>query len=411
MKALDLTGQRFGRLVVVKEAEPIRFKPSNKTKRRWLCRCDCGGTVITTTGSLRSGATKSCGCYCKERQKENGRKKRTHGLSGSHIYNIWRGMKKRCNNPKNTAFHNYGGRGITICDEWNNSFEVFADWAFCHGYKEGLSIERIDVNEGYNPQNCCWIPRNEQGKNRRITRRFTDISGNEMYVIDVAKQNSIPINVVHNRIRNGWSTERALNTPLIKNENRGKTVQQCSIDEHSVLKEFASVNDAGRALNLSAQAIGKRCRTGGGVFAGYYWKYRDKVPVYVKYYSHDINLSSPEFIDSFDLACSKDISVLKGCCTDIPLGIALCFPKGYSATITPLNSAFAKYKIILNDGVTIIKNPDLSNEWQARFYAAEDTFIPAGARVCECRILKDVNEEVTITEEYLFEKNPDNVGV
>ena len=158
-KFLDLTGQRFARLYVVRRAE------NHKKQVVWKCKCDCGAVVYVQGGHLRGGKIVSCGCY----QRENNRQKATvHGHWGSKLHYIWLGMRQRCNNPKNKSYKDYGGRGIKICKEWD-SFVTFETWALSHGYAEGLTIERRDVEGWYCPENCCWIPRSEQGKNTRRT--------------------------------------------------------------------------------------------------------------------------------------------------------------------------------------------------------------------------------------------------
>lgn len=156
---IDLTGQRFGRLVAVERA------PNHKKMTVWLCRCDCGRLTEVQSGHLRGGKIVSCGCY----QRENNQRKATvHGHWGTKLHKIWLSMRQRCRNPRNKEYKHYGGRGIDVCPEWD-SFEPFETWALAHGYKEGLTIERVDVNQGYCPENCTWIPRSEQMKNTTRT--------------------------------------------------------------------------------------------------------------------------------------------------------------------------------------------------------------------------------------------------
>lgn len=162
---LHLEGERYGKLVVVEEAEPI-YSKTGKMIRRWKCRYDCGNITIVRHGDLRNGSTVSCGCYNYEKESAV----KTHGYSRTKLGNVFEGMKQRCNNPKNKNYEKYGGRGIKICTEWLNDPKKFFDWAIKNGYKEGLSIDRIDVNGNYEPDNCRWADNETQCLNQRLRK-------------------------------------------------------------------------------------------------------------------------------------------------------------------------------------------------------------------------------------------------
>ena len=163
MKSIDLTGQSFGELTVIEEDLSVKDK-----RKHWTCKCSCGSKISVRSNSLRTGNTSSCGCSRLRSLVEMSTK---HGESNSKLYEIWQNMKQRCDNPKKSFYKDYGGRGITYQDSWSNFESFFND--LIGGYKEGLSLERVDVNGNYCKDNCSWIDVKDQAKNRRKPKNNT----------------------------------------------------------------------------------------------------------------------------------------------------------------------------------------------------------------------------------------------
>lgn len=210
MKVIDLTGQRFGRLVVVSRAENTK-----RGQARWVCQCDCGNITEVKGGALRSGATKSCGCYQRDRTAQSCI---THGGTKSRLYLVWAGMKQRCLNINNSRYAAYGGRGIRICDEWENDFAMFRDWAFANGYDENApfgacTLDRINNDGDYEPSNCRWIEQKEQARNQR-TNVNIGFCEKTQTVTQWAEERGIKTGTLAYRIRKGWEPERALTTTV-----------------------------------------------------------------------------------------------------------------------------------------------------------------------------------------------------
>lgn len=178
-KLIDMKGERYGRLVVVCRAD---FN-SPQNKPLWTCKCDCGNYTSVTRRNLIKGYTISCGCYRRELSKVS---HTTHGLSKTNsvhnrLYRIWSGIKDRCGNPKSKYWSKYGERGILVCDEWINDYQVFHDWSMANGYNDSLTLDRIDNNKGYEPLNCRWVDYAVQENNR--TNNICFLIDNKKYTL------------------------------------------------------------------------------------------------------------------------------------------------------------------------------------------------------------------------------------
>ena len=225
-KLIDLTGQVYERLTVIKRVDDY-ISPSGSHQVQWLCKCKCGKEVIVTGNNLKNGNSKSCGCYNRELLTKTNL---THNASNTRLYHIWICMKDRCYNPKNKKYKDYGGRGIIICDEWINDFEAFANWAYDNGYIENVSrgectIDRIDVNGNYCQQNCRWVNQKVQTNNKRNNHYIT-YNGETHTVTEWNNILGYKKGVLSRRIFSGWSIEDAFTKPVKSNSKKGDVVNE-----------------------------------------------------------------------------------------------------------------------------------------------------------------------------------------
>lgn len=198
----EYKNKRFGRLIAI---EPVgRDRHRNVL---WRCECDCGKESIVRAADLKR--TKSCGCLSSELTAN---RNRTHGLGRTKLYLVWAAMKQRCCNPQNKRFADYGGRGITMCDEWQG-YEPFAKWAVANGYKEGLEIDRIDNDSGYSPENCRFVTSRQNSRNKR-DNLFLDFNGERKPLVEWAEIRGLPQKAVWKRLHRGWSIEDVLTLPI-----------------------------------------------------------------------------------------------------------------------------------------------------------------------------------------------------
>lgn len=212
-RLIDLTGQRFGRLVILK-----RIGVSTSGKPLWLCKCDCGNESEVNSNSLKNGYTKSCGCLRKETTATTSKKyTSTHGLSReksgrkTRLFRIWRGIKYRCLVPTSKDYPNYGAKGITICDEWKDDFKAFHDWAMNNGYKSNLTIDRKENTGNYEPSNCRWVTTKQQNRNQSQTI-YLHLNGKIKSLGEWSEITGINIETLRGRKSRGWSDEKTLTT-------------------------------------------------------------------------------------------------------------------------------------------------------------------------------------------------------
>ena len=201
-RLIDLTGQRFGRLTVIE-----RVGTTNDGKATWSCKCDCENYCVVSGALLRNKHTRSCGCLEKEVKKAGTNKK--HGKFYTRLSSIWRDMKKRCYCPNAGNYKHYGARGITICDEWLHNFQAFWDWAMANGYQDDLSIDRIDNDKGYSPDNCRWATQKAQVNNRRSNHYIT-FAEKTLTITQWQEKQGITKGQYDSRIKRGWTIEEAL---------------------------------------------------------------------------------------------------------------------------------------------------------------------------------------------------------
>ena len=213
VKFKDLKGKHFGKLTVIEKIE-------NKGKKVcWKCKCECGNYKDVISCHLLSGAINNCGCLKKDKIK---RIKTKHGKSKTKLFRVWAHMKDRCYREKDKRFRNYGGRGIKICEEWlnkENGFINFYNWAIKNGYKENLSIDRIDNDGNYEPQNCRWTTMKVQANNTTRNHYLT-YKGEKHTIAEWSTLTNIQQETIRKRLKRNWTIERTLNT-------KRKKVKKC----------------------------------------------------------------------------------------------------------------------------------------------------------------------------------------
>ena len=204
MKPLSLENKRFGNLIA------LNYAYSKYKKRYWKCKCDCGNYTIVCASQLLSGKTKSCGCLRKQIARENAIKTHTtHHFTQTRLYDIWRSMKKRCYLKTHMHYSSYGARGIKICEEWKNDFISFYNWAMENGYRDDLTIDRIDVNGNYEPNNCRWATIKQQQNNKR-NNIFLTYEGKTKSIYEWSNITGIKYCTIWWRYRHNWNINKIL---------------------------------------------------------------------------------------------------------------------------------------------------------------------------------------------------------
>jgi len=210
LKSIEMIGKKIGYLTVVKEVEP-HYYPSGRHDKQYLCKCDCNNMVTVLGIHLRSKHTTSCGCA----RIENTRKMATtHNMSNTRLYNIWKNMKQRCYNPNRLDSHVYYEKGISVCEEWKNNFELFYNWSINNGYNDSLTIDRINNNLGYEPTNCRWVTQKEQCNNYLNRNINLTYNGETHTLKEWSEILNLSYSALHFRIIRGWDKKLVLSVPI-----------------------------------------------------------------------------------------------------------------------------------------------------------------------------------------------------
>lgn len=242
VKATDLVGQRFGRLIVLERDTSVASKYT-----MWKCRCDCGSEHVVRASHLVAGSIRSCGCLALESRTKHGACK--SGSDTIKTYHIWVSMKQRCDNPNQTEYSSYGGRGISYDPRWSVFAEFFSDMGKC---PVGYSIERIDVNGDYTKDNCTWIPLRQQQDNRQGTI-YIEYQGERKTLKKWAHDLRIPYRVLKDRLQSQWSVKDAFNTPVGEGQEHNHNRHWIEYGGENLIME-----DWARKLGIASYILGKR---------------------------------------------------------------------------------------------------------------------------------------------------------
>ena len=306
---LDLTGQRFGRLLVL-ENGGHKIRSNGESVIIWKCLCECGNVTFVPTGALRSGGTQSCGCG---QLKNKIQKSHIRGLSHSHLYMIWGNMKRRCYDIKNKAYKHYGGRGIKVCDEWlnkKNGFLNFYNWAIENGYteeklpngKNKLTIDRINVSGNYEPSNCRWATYKQQANNKCNTSYITH-NGETHTLVEWAEKLNVNPERLRSRQYKGYDSsailyegdmheykekyrpdilEKFRKNMSIVVKNSEKTKKMALDKSKAVIcietqKKYISITEASKSTQISYAQISGCCNGRFYIAGGYHWAFGNDI--------------------------------------------------------------------------------------------------------------------------------------
>lgn len=267
---IDLTGQRFGRLIVLGMCDHETGQDV-----RWNCRCDCGKELSVSGHSLKRGMTRSCGCYQKDRAAELGKSKALHDGKGTRLYELWKGVRSRCNNPNHKSYHNYGGLGIKMCREWDD-YTKFRDWAIANGYDENApkfqcTLDRIDVTKGYSPDNCRWVDAKTQSRNTRRNIRV-EYQGESYVAKDLADKFGMDDHALIHRLNLGLSLEDALTIPKGTTLSPGAFSPVVCVETS---ERFPSVKSAAESVSRHESTVIAALKNHNRTAGGYHWRYAD----------------------------------------------------------------------------------------------------------------------------------------
>ena len=274
LKNHNLIGKKFNRWTVIERASN-----GNANQIRWLCKCDCGNTKIVIEQSLKNGRSKSCGCFLKEEARKRcfeSKRFLKHGLSKdkkyARIMNIYQGMKDRCYKPTKSNYLYYGGRGIKICEEWldkENGLMKFYIWAINNGYEDNLTIERIDKNGNYSPDNCKWATFEEQANNKRNNHLIT-YNGETHTIAEWSKILNIPYCTLFDRLKRKYDIKKVFNKSIGHN---------CAVLQYSLngnfIKKYNSIKLAKQ--ETGAKDISECCKGKFKQSGGYIWRYANEI--------------------------------------------------------------------------------------------------------------------------------------